>query len=209
MILHFTPLNSVDNFFFLTGQELCDDDDEMDVDKEGTTSAFKPEHTSTQKLGNDPDATGSFAPYTLPTLNTVEPEEEEEEKTQPFQGDRPEDDLLSEVDNAKKVKKEEKVDQIQEEDLKFNDEIWKEEEEDSRRKRVRNEESSPQHQEHKKAKIIVNHNENKLIGESQEQHNGGSNKRKLPESDESIFTLPPRARQREVSTQRHRGRIKR
>lgn len=180
--------------------EVSDKVDEMEV----TATKFKPEHTSTQQNNTqtsttvDPSATVSFAPYTLPSLKTLEPEEGQE-RTQPYHLDRPGDDIFSEGGTITKVKKEEpEVDTNQRNDLKF-DEWWKEEE-DLGRKRVRDEETSPQNEESKKIKTNRTGNENFINENSQDIHSGVGIKRKMPKSDESIFALPPRARQREVST---------
>lgn len=189
--------------FCPSNQELCDDDDESEDKMEVTVTKFKPGHTSTQiddhpsPPTEDPSATVSFAPYTLPTLKTLEPEEEE--KTQPFPSDMPKDNILSKGAVWKEVKKvKPQVDATRKEDM--IDEWWNEEE-DLGRKRVRDEETSPQQQETKKIKTngLNDHNDSIHIN-SEDNQNGGSKKRKNPETDESIFSLPPRARQREVST---------
>lgn len=190
----------------LSTLELCDDDDESEDKMEVTISKFKPGHTSTQVDDHpslsteDPSATISFAPYTLPTLKTLEPGEEE--KTQPFPSDMPKDNILSEGVVWKEVKKvKPQVDATKKEDM-F-DEWWNEEEEDLGRKRVRDEETSPQQQESKKIKTngLNAHNDSININ-NQDNQNGGSKKRKMPESDESIFSLPPRARQRERTVEK-------
>lgn len=169
-------------------------------------SAFKPEHSSTQKYDAPPSttvnqsATVSFAPYTLPSLKTLEPEEEEEE-TQPYQPDKSQEDLLGQEERITELKEEKpKVKANSGEDLKF-DEWWKEgKEKDLGRKRVRSEETSPQVQEIKKTKTDSSSNRNNLISNNScDKDNGYSNKRKATDSDENLFTLPPRARQREVS----------
>lgn len=169
-------------------------------------STFKPEHCSTQKsdplpsTSIDKSATVSFAPYTLPSLKTLEPEEDEEEETQPFRPNKSQEDLLGREERGTELKEEEpKVKANCGMDLKF-DEWWKEdkEEEDLGRKRTRSEEASPQVQETKKTKTDNSSNRNNLSNNG-DNNKGSSSKRKAQDSDENIFALPPRARQREVS----------
>ncbi|XP_063873466.1 nibrin-like [Scylla paramamosain] len=188
----------------LSTLDLCDENSEDNIKMEVTEKTFKPEHTSTQK--NDPvpstsidhSATVSFAPYTLPSLKTLENEEEEE--TEPFQADRPQEDLLRVEERAAAVKKEEpKVKPNCRNDLKF-DEWWKgdKEEEDAGRKRTRCEETSPQDQENKKSKTDDSSNRNSPSSGCVDNNGGNSsNKRKATDNDGDIFALPQRARQRE------------
>lgn len=184
---------------------MCDDEENGDK-MEITVNNFKPGHTSTQVVDHpssptpDLSATVSFAPYTLPSLKTVEPEDDEE-KTQPFSGDAPKDNILSKGVVWKEVKKVKPQNNTTKTDDML-DELWNDEE-DGGKKRVRDE-TSPQQQESKKIKTIGLNDLNDSINvNSQDNHIGGNNKRKVAESDESIFSLPPRARQREVSTSYH------
>ncbi|KAG0726509.1 Nibrin [Chionoecetes opilio] len=158
---------------------------------------FKPEHTSTQgseappSTTLDQSATVSFAPYTLPSLKTLDPEDEEQ--TQPFCPDKSEEDLLA-VERGPKVNRPKSSVKVDSEvDLKF-DEWWKKGKEDAVRKRGRSEETSPQIQETKKSKTESDNNSNNVVSNN---GNGSSSKKRVLESDDSVFALPARPRQRE------------
>lgn len=181
-------------------QELCQEKTESSV-KEVAVTQFKPQHTSTQRkypsssVTQDLSATVSFAPYTLPSLKTIEPVEVEE-KTQTVPC---EDGILKEGVATKLEKEGPHVDTTQEKNLNF-DEWWKDEGAASGRsekKRVRDDES-PQQEMSKKNKC--DERESNFSSENiQDNHNDGRNKRQILESDEVLFSLPPRAKRRAVS----------
>ena len=189
-----------------TQQELCDDDYEEDNTKMVVQdNTFIPKHTSTQKddlslsTTLDPSATVSFAPYTLPSLKTLQPEEEDSE---PIHWDKSQENLLHGEERDTKVKKDDpKTKSNAGKDLKF-DEWWKrdKEEENLRNKRARSEDTSPQIQEIKKTKTDTSSNNSNLICNNGYVSNNGNSSKKMPtNNDETLFALPPRPRQREVS----------
>ncbi|XP_045134401.1 nibrin-like isoform X2 [Portunus trituberculatus] len=191
----------------LSSMDLCDKNTEVDdIKMEVTEKTFNPEHTSTQRdypapsTSLDPSTSVSFAPYTLPSLKTLENEEEEE--TEPFQGNRHQEDLLHGEERVAVMRKEEpRVKPNYRNDLKF-DEWWKgdKEDDDAGRKRTRCEETSPQAQENKKSKTDSFSNKNSLSTHTDcddSNRVNSINKRKAADNDGDIFALPRRARQRE------------